>query len=254
MKIAVVSGGFDPIHSGHINYLQSAAEIGDKVIVCLNSDNWLNQKKGKFFLPFDERKLILENLNMVTEVISFEDDENGSAINGLKKVQKIYPNEKIIFCNGGDRNEKNIPEMKMKGIDFSFGIGGGNKINSSSWILKNWSFDSEERIWGKFFTLFQDKGIKVKELIIMPRKKMSFQRHTLRNEIWLVSRGSCVVNFSEKDPNLKNEIHLKHHDYFVVRAMNWHQITNPNDVQCNILEIQYGEETIEEDIERLIQK
>jgi cytidyltransferase-like protein len=88
MKIAVVSGGFDPIHSGHINYLQSAAEIGDKVIVCLNSDNWLNQKKGKFFLPFDERKLILENLNMVTEVISFEDDENGSAINGLKKSSK----------------------------------------------------------------------------------------------------------------------------------------------------------------------
>ena len=121
---------------------------------------------------------------MVTKVIDFEDDDKGSAVNGLKKVQKLYPNGKIIFCNGGDRNEKNIPEMELKEIDFYFGVGGDNKINSSSSILKNWSFYSEERIWGKFFTLFQDKGIKVKELIVMPRKKMSFQRHSLRNEIW----------------------------------------------------------------------
>ena len=251
MKISVVSGGFDPIHSGHINYLQAAAEIGDKLIVCLNSDNWLNQKKGKFFLPFDERKVILENLNMVTKVIDFEDDDKGSAINGLKKVQELYPNGEIIFCNGGDRNEKNIPEMELKEINFYFGVGGDNKVNSSSRILKNWSFYSEERIWGKFFTLFQDKGIKVKELIIMPGKKMSFQRHSLRNEIWLISHGRCVVNFSNEDPGAREEIHLKHHDYFIVKAMNWHQITNPYDVQCNILEIQYGEKTIEEDIERL---
>ena len=85
----------------------------------------------------------------------------------------------------------------------------------------------------------------------MPRKKMSFQRHSLRNEIWLISHGRCVVNFSNEDPDAKEEIHLKLHDYFIVKAMNWHQITNPYDVQCNILEIQYGEKTIEEDIERL---
>lgn len=107
MKIAVVSGGFDPIYSGHINYLQSAAEIGGKVIVCLNSDNWLNQKKGKFFLPFDERKLILENLNMVTETIGSEDDENGCAINGLKKFKKFIQMKKLFFV---------MVEMGMKKI------------------------------------------------------------------------------------------------------------------------------------------
>ena len=85
----------------------------------------------------------------------------------------------------------------------------------------------------------------------MPRKKMSFQRHSLRNEIWLISHGRCVVNFSNEDPDAKEEIHLKLHDYCIVKAMNWQQITIPYDVQCNILEIQYGEKTIEEDIERL---
>jgi len=251
MKIAVVSGGFDPIHSGHINYLQSAAKIGDKLIICLNSDDWLNQKKGKFFLPFNERKLILENLGMVTSVISFEDDEKGSAINGLKKVQELYPNEKIIFCNGGDRDKTNIPEMQLEGIDLRFSVGGDKKENSSSWILKNWSYRPSERVWGQFFDLFQDEGVKVKELVVEPNKGMSFQKHTFRNEIWLVSKGQCVVNYSEDGPNNKKEIHLSTHDHFFVPKHNWHQITNPHDVQCHIIEIQYGQKTIEDDIERL---
>ena len=77
MKIAVVSGGFDPIHSGHIAYLNSASKIGDILIVCLNSDSWLEKKKGQYFLPFHERKNILENLSMVSKVIDLEDDDEG---------------------------------------------------------------------------------------------------------------------------------------------------------------------------------
>ncbi|MDB9842353.1 adenylyltransferase/cytidyltransferase family protein [Gammaproteobacteria bacterium] len=97
MKIAVVSGGFDPVHSGHLEYINSAAMLGDKLVVCLNSDAWLIRKKGRFFLPFHERKIILENIKAVDHVISFDDDESGSASNGLIKTKEMFPGRKIIF-------------------------------------------------------------------------------------------------------------------------------------------------------------
>ena len=196
MKIAVVSGGFDPIHSGHIEYLKAASTIGNKLVVCLNSDAWLEKKKGKFFLPLQERKIILENLKVVDKVIDFKDDSLGSAMNGLLKVKDIFPNDEIIFCNGGDRNIANIPEMQLHGFTFCFDVGGDEKQNSSSWILKNWSYQFTERIWGKFYDLFQEEGTKVKELVISPKKGMSFQKHNFRNEFWLVLQGQCIVNYS----------------------------------------------------------
>ena len=76
-----------------------------------------------------------------------------------------------------DRTKENIPEMKVDDCEFVFGVGGEDKKNSSSWILKDWSYDSEERVWGKFFNLFTESGLKVKELIVYPNKGMSFQRH-----------------------------------------------------------------------------
>ena len=78
MKITVVSGGFDPIHSGHISYIKSAKAYGDYLIIALNSDQWLVNKKGKAFMPFEERKSVLENLKEVDEVIDFDDDDLGS--------------------------------------------------------------------------------------------------------------------------------------------------------------------------------
>ena len=80
---------------------------------------------------------------------------------------------------------------------------------------------------------------------------MSFQRHTQRNEIWLVSEGSCEVIYSKSDPNLKTKIILKKFDSFNVSRGEWHQITNPFDQECKIIEIQYGDSVIEDDIERL---
>lgn len=250
MKIVIISGGFDPIHSGHIAYLDAAAKLGKKLIVALNSDNWLINKKGKFFMPFDERKKIIENIKKVDFVIDFEDDNKGSAISALLKVKKMYPNDDIIFANGGDRNKENIPEMSVEGIEFKFGVGGDDKKNSSSWILKKWQYYHEERIWGSFYNLFEEEQVKVKELIVKPGKGMSFQKHFKRSEIWMVSKGSCVVSYSKHDPNDKKNIQLNQFDHYLVPVGEWHQITNPFNEKCHLIEIQYGEECIEEDIER----
>ena len=238
MKISVVSGGFDPIHSGHISYINSARKYGDYLIVALNSDEWLRKKKGKEFMSFTERKSILENIKNVNEVLSFEDDELGSCIKALEKIKNKYPEDEIIFCNGGDREKENIPEMSVDDITFKFGVGGDDKKNSSSWILKNWKYDSERRVWGEFFNLFEDDQVKVKELIVEPNKGMSLQKHNKRSEIWLVSHGKCIVNYSKLSPENTKKITLDKHNSLHVEMGDWHQITNPFSSPCKIIEIQ----------------
>ncbi len=251
MKIVVISGGFDPIHSGHIAYLNAAKELGQKLIVALNSDRWLINKKGSFFMPFTERKAIVENLSAVDQVIDFEDDSVGSASNALIKIKKMFPLDTIIFANGGDRDENNIPEMSIKEIQFVFGVGGSDKKNSSSWILQKWKRYAEDRVWGSFTNLFQENQVKVKELIINGNSGTSFQRHLKRNEIWLVSKGSCEVYYSDNSPKNKKGKKLNTHDYYIVPIGKWHQITNPFKKPCHVIEIQYGEACIEEDIQRV---
>ena len=137
--IVIVTGGFDPIHSGHIEYIKEAKRLGDILVVGVNSDAWLIRKKGKAFLPFNERANIVYALKGVDSVIDF-DDSDGSAKDCIKRVRKFYKNEKIIFANGGDRTSVNIPEMDVGDINvsFVFGVGGDYKKNSSSWILKKW--------------------------------------------------------------------------------------------------------------------
>ena len=138
--IVLVSGGFDPIHSGHIYLIKEASNYGD-VVVLLNSNNWLKRKKGKAFLPFKEREIIMNSIKNVIAVLSFDDNDN-TAIDGIQKAKNKFPNRKIKFANGGDRNNKTTPEMSFcekNNIDMIWGIRGDNKANSSSWILKNWT-------------------------------------------------------------------------------------------------------------------
>ena len=138
-NIIIVSGGFDPIHSGHIKLINNANKYGD-VVVLLNSDEWLRNKKGKAFLPFYERKIIMQNIKGVINVIEF-DDSDMTCVNGIKKTESIFKDSVIKFANGGDRNNKTTPEKKYcenNNIETLFGIGGSDKSNSSSWILKKW--------------------------------------------------------------------------------------------------------------------
>jgi D-beta-D-heptose 7-phosphate kinase/D-beta-D-heptose 1-phosphate adenosyltransferase len=139
MTIVLVTGGFDPIHKGHIAYFNAAKKLGDKLIVGMNSDAWLSRKKGRPFMPIDERITIVQNLKMVDEVILF-DDTDGSAIEAIKNVRRLFPTDLIIFANGGDRVEGNTLELSFedKNLKFVWGVGGTKKMNSSSWILNKW--------------------------------------------------------------------------------------------------------------------
>ena len=138
--IVLVTGGFDPLHSGHIAYFKAARTLGDKLIVGLNSDNWLTRKKGKPFMSWDERAAIIAELKSVDNVIVFDDVDN-TAIDAIRLAMKYYPDDHIVFANGGDRGKDNIPEMQFESdrVSFAFGVGGDDKKNSSSWILENWN-------------------------------------------------------------------------------------------------------------------
>ncbi len=136
----IVSGGFDPIHEGHIEMIKASQKESDGVILLLNSDEWLCRKKGKNFMSQKTRQTICENIKGVIDVISFDDSDN-SASDGIRKARQKYPHDRLVFANGGDRTQTNIPEIdtcKAYQVELRFGVGGENKMNSSSWILNNW--------------------------------------------------------------------------------------------------------------------
>ena len=142
----IVSGGFDPIHEGHIEMIKASAAASDGVIVLVNSDEWLKRKKGKSFQNFHTRKTICENLKGVILALDF-DDHDDSASDGIRKVRAMYPNAHLVFANGGDRGKDNIREDVVCTechVDKVFGVGGNNKANSSSWILEKWNKNNEE--------------------------------------------------------------------------------------------------------------
>jgi len=240
-KIVLVTGGFDPLHSGHIHYIQKARDLGNSLIVGLNSDAWLERKKGKAFMPFTERQIIMHNIKSVTACIDF-DDSDGTAKDAIYRVRRMFPKTCIVFANGGDRTEQNIPEMDVMdgNVEFVFGVGGTNKRNSSSWILEEWKAPKTERPWGYYRVLHEVPGTKVKELTVNPKQSLSMQRHQDRSEYWHIAEGECMVNGQ----------YLKQHDYYHIGQTQWHQLTNPYQTPCKIVEIQYGKQCIETDIER----
>ena len=138
--VVLISGGFDPIHSGHIFLIKEASKYGD-VVVLLNSDAWLKQKKGKEFLSFKEREIIMKSLKNVIDVIPCGNSDK-TCIDGIKKAISKYSYQKIKFANGGDRDDKTTPETifcENNNIQTLWEIGGNKKVNSSSWILKKWN-------------------------------------------------------------------------------------------------------------------
>jgi cytidyltransferase-like protein len=140
-KIVMVSGGFDPIHIGHVRMMQEAKKLGDKLIVVINNDNWIRKKKGKEFMPEHDRKEIIEALAGVDEVFLSGHKKNTKDRSVCEEIKKIRPH---IFANGGDRKPDGdpIPEVtvcKKLGIEIVYNVGRGGKVRSSSDLLKEYS-------------------------------------------------------------------------------------------------------------------
>jgi D-beta-D-heptose 7-phosphate kinase/D-beta-D-heptose 1-phosphate adenosyltransferase len=139
IRVVLVTGGFDPIHKGHLNYIKAAKELGDMLVIGLNSDKWLEAKKGTFFMSFQDRQAVLEELASVNAVIEFNDSD-GTAKDAIRLCLYTFPDSTVVFANGGDRTKGNIPEMDVDSdrVEFVFGVGGDGKANSSSWILADY--------------------------------------------------------------------------------------------------------------------
>jgi len=137
--IVMVSGGFDPIHIGHVRYMKEAKKLGDYLVVVINNDNWFKLKGKPVFMPHKERKEIIEALGCVDEVVVTHHSKKTKDISVCKELKKIKPH---IFANGGDRFADNIPEFKLckkLGIQMVFNVGHGGKVRSSSTLLKDYS-------------------------------------------------------------------------------------------------------------------
>lgn len=257
MNIVLVTGGFDPVHSGHIAYFKAARLLGDRLIVGLNSDEWLTRKKGRSFMPWNERLCVINNLAMVDEVYTF-DDSDGSAREFISRVRAHYSDAHLIFANGGDRTRDNIPEMNVQdpNLEFVFGVGGEDKKNSSSWILEEWKAPKTERSWGYYRVLHEvDQHTKVKELTVAPNACLSMQRHDNRSEFWFVSEGQAAVYGLDSSSDHELIDVYCQHQYVFINRRQWHMLCNETDQPLRLIEIQYGDACHEEDIERVkIQK
>jgi D-beta-D-heptose 7-phosphate kinase/D-beta-D-heptose 1-phosphate adenosyltransferase len=251
-KIVLVTGGFDPVHSGHIAYFKEARTLGDMLIVGLNSDEWLERKKGRAFMPWNERLCVVNNLAMVDEVYTF-DDTDGSARHFIQQVRAHYPRAELIFANGGDRTDQNIPEMDVvdPNLKFVFGVGGFDKANSSSWILQEWRAPKTERPWGYYRVLHEpNRNVKLKELTVDPGKTLSMQRHEDRGELWFVSEGEATLYTINRKSDAELHGRYTQNQMIVINRREWHQLANEGTESLKVIEIQYGDRCDETDIER----
>ena len=247
----LVTGGFDPLHKGHIEYFMEAKKLGDNLIVGLNSDHWLTRKKGKPFMSLENRSSIIQNLSMVDEVIMYNDEDDTSC-HAIEQVLHSYDN--VIFANGGDRILSNIPEYERYGSDkrvkFVCNVG-GDKTESSSWLLDEWKSPKTLRKWGYYKDLYMGEGFKVKELVIEPFSCLSMQRHEHRSELWNLVSGQAEIHLGLGEKQMVYE--LNNDASCLIEKGEWHMGCNMTDKPAHIVEIWRGntEELSEKDIERI---
>jgi cytidyltransferase-like protein len=253
MKVILCTGGYDPLHSGHIAYFKAARELGDHLVVGLNSDAWLTRKKGRPFMPFEERAAIIKELSCVDEVIRFNDDDGSACAAIMQVLNTIGSDHKLIFANGGDRTNTTTPEYITYGnrtdVEFAFSVGGEDKKNSSSWILKEWSQPTTERAWGRYTVLDNGTGWATKKLAFDVGKSLSNQRHFHRSEHWHVVEGTIHMALQFENGDIINRTYYSG-DSIDIPVLTWHKATNVGNTTAKVIEVWLGENLTEEDIER----
>ena len=236
----VISGGFDPIHIGHLRMIKDASKLGTKLIVIANCDRFLVDKKGYAFMPIGERLEILESFDGVDRAVESIDDD----MTVCKTIEWLAQEEDIAcFANGGDRrNEDDIPESlvcKKYGIEMEFNVGGG-KIQSSSSLVGG----EVKKPWGSYKTFEKGNGYLLKRMTINPGEILSLQSHENRSEFWYVSEGIATV---ECDDNIFD---LKKHESTNIPQKSKHRLSNNSNGLLKVIEVQIGDVLSEDDITR----
>lgn len=235
-----VSGGFDPLHCGHLAMLREASKHGELMVI-INSDDWLRRKKGFVFLPWEQRATIIADLRYVTGVCTV-DDSDGSVCEALKRVKPRY------FANGGDRVSDNTPELQLcneLGIEMLWNIGGGKTESSSEIARRNWV----PRLWGGYTVLDEGNGYKVKKVILDPGQSISLQYHNHRSEYWYMAGPKAMVQLGDECFEVAQGSAPVVVGHEVV-----HQLTNSGDEPLVVIEIQSGQYLEEDDIIRIKHK
>ena len=212
-----ISGGFDPIHPGHVELIEAAKEYG-RLIIILNTDEWLIRKKGFYFQPWEDRGKLLE---AYADTIIQAKDDDGTVCENLKELRPTY------FGNGGDRKEGNTPELK---VCKEFGITPVWNLEGAHASLHSSSIYSKKRVhrkWGYYDVLADEPGIKVKRLRLEAGGATSRQKHSGRTEYLFMPDGSVKVT----SPGV------------------WHALKAPSNEPMNVYEVQLGV-CEEEDVER----
>ena len=240
IKSVVVSGGFDPIHVGHLRMFKDASELAPRLIVVINNDNFLMQKKGYVFMPITERMEIIKSFGMVDKVVESIDMD----LTVCKTLEWLAKEENLqIFANGGDRNSKDdISEAEVceqNNIRLEFNIGGG-KIQSSSSLVSN----EVIKPWGSYKTFEKDKGFLVKRITVAPGEILSLQSHKHRSEHWLVASGVATVECDGE------KSYLNQFESISIPQGAKHRLSNENKALLKVVEVQFGEILSEDDITR----
>jgi cytidyltransferase-like protein len=245
-SIVAVSGGFDPLHIGHVRMFQEAKKLGEKLVVIINNDNWLKLKKGFVFMPEKERKELIESFDFVDDVVLTDHKKDDTDMSVVRTLARVKPH---IFANGGDRDTADAKKKNSSlnadqafcakhGIKLAYSVGRGGKVQSSSWIINaaRKPASRTRRPWGEYYAWDAGKGWNLKTIYIKPKSRLSLQYHHHREEWWMLVEGDASATI--KDMSGEHTVSLRKGEIFRVLKGQVHRLSSQKGGV--VVEVAYG--------------